>query len=287
MMQAAARVRRRRLARAAHAADQHPRQPRAASGPARGGRARDGEEGEMVESGAPLLAADAPPGLRPAAARPRRRRAHRCAARVRPRRGRGRGPLRGAPGRRRAPPDPGRWWSGAGRRATRTSFTGWPSTCSTTASATRRPGPRSGSRSSAATATPCSRSPTTGPGSRPAWRRRSSRGSSGAVAPPTCAGDSGTGLGLAIVKAVATIPWRRRRRGLLARRRGAVHGAAARSPDRGSSIEARATRAAKIQPPSATFRILYTIPILSRLDETTHPSRTPPDTTSMGERWPV
>ena len=38
---------------------------------------RDGEEGEMVDVRAPLLAADEPPRLRPAAARPGRRRAHR------------------------------------------------------------------------------------------------------------------------------------------------------------------------------------------------------------------
>ena len=53
MMQAPARVRRRRLARAAHAADKHPRQPRAAPGAARrlGARRRGGRDGRAPRSG--------------------------------------------------------------------------------------------------------------------------------------------------------------------------------------------------------------------------------------------
>ena len=47
-----------------------------------------------------------------------------------------------------------------------------------------RPAPRSASRSSDATATPLSRSPTTARGSRREWRVRSSRGSCAAPAPP-------------------------------------------------------------------------------------------------------
>ena len=65
---APARVRRRRLARAAHAADLGAGQPRAARGDARGRAARGGR------LRAALLAAHAPPGRRPAAARARRRR---------------------------------------------------------------------------------------------------------------------------------------------------------------------------------------------------------------------
>ena len=62
-------VRRRRVARAAHAADQRAGQPRAAR---RGARRRAGRGGAQR---AALLAAHAPPGRRPAAARARRRRA--------------------------------------------------------------------------------------------------------------------------------------------------------------------------------------------------------------------
>ena len=65
---APARVRRRRLARAAHAADLGARQPRAARGDARRRAAR----GRRL--GAALLAPHAPPRRRPAAARARRRR---------------------------------------------------------------------------------------------------------------------------------------------------------------------------------------------------------------------
>ena len=82
---APARVRRRRLARAAHAADEHPRQPRAADNRARGRAARDGDVG------AALLAAHAPAGRRPAAARPRRRRSRGADTPDRPRRDRPRG----------------------------------------------------------------------------------------------------------------------------------------------------------------------------------------------------
>ena len=66
-----ARVRRRRLARAAHAADQRARQPRAAG---RGARRRAGRD---RRGGAALDPADAPAGRRPAAAGARRRPARR------------------------------------------------------------------------------------------------------------------------------------------------------------------------------------------------------------------
>ena len=65
-----ARVRRRRLARAAHAADERARQPRAARRRARG------RAGRLRQVRAALDPADAPARRRPAAARARRRRAH-------------------------------------------------------------------------------------------------------------------------------------------------------------------------------------------------------------------
>ena len=127
----------------------------------------------------------------------------------------------------RPSPDLGRPRSGAGGRATPTSFTGWPSTCSTTACGTPPPAPRSGSRSSAATATRCSRSPTTAPGSRRAWRGRCSPGSFAATGPADVAGDGGAGLGLAIVKAVAISHGGDVEAGSSPRRGGALHGAVA------------------------------------------------------------
>ena len=89
---APARLRGRRLARAAHAADEHPRQPRAARVRAGGRAARDGR------LGAALLQAHAPPGRRPAAAGARGRRARGAAGAARP----GGGRARGRQGGRRA-----------------------------------------------------------------------------------------------------------------------------------------------------------------------------------------
>ena len=95
--------------------------------------------------------------------------------------------------------------AGCPSRATRTSSTGSPSTCSTTASATRPPGSRDRDLGPARAARArCSRSPTTAPGSRRRSATRSSPASSAATAPADLSADSGTGLGLAIVKAVAT-----------------------------------------------------------------------------------
>ena len=78
-------LRRRRLARAAHPADQHPRQPGAAGDRAGRRAARDGR------FGAALVEADAATGRGPAPARPRRRRPRGAARPGRPRRGRARG----------------------------------------------------------------------------------------------------------------------------------------------------------------------------------------------------
>ena len=199
----AARVRRRRLPRAAHAADQHPRQPRAAAGlPARARpRRRAGDD----RLGAALLAADdagwsatcccspaptparrgAPPPLRPRRGR-RQRRGRGGAADGRPRAaGRERARRSGSQGnpRRAAPdgPQPARQ-----RRPPHA------------ADRDRRAAPaRRGRRR------PWSRSPTTAPGSPPSCATqifdRFVRGDG----PADTATGSGSGLGLAIVRAVA------------------------------------------------------------------------------------
>ncbi len=90
------RVRRRRLARAAHAADERAREPRAA------GRVAARRRGRSGALGAALLAAHAPAGRRPAAARAHRRRSRRAARAVRPRADRRRGRRRARPGQRRS-----------------------------------------------------------------------------------------------------------------------------------------------------------------------------------------
>ena len=222
----AARVRRRRLARAAHAADQHPRQPGAARRPSFADRDADAEEerdrrlGALAPRGGCgrlvadlLLLARADAGRTGAAPqlRPRRdRRAPRS-----PRCGRSptatRSQLDDDRARRRS-------------RATPTSCTGWSSTCSTTASATRPPAAtdrgrgrrRARRRRGARGLRRRARAP------RRASASRSSRASSAAAAPPTSPPDSGTGLGLAIVKAVADVPWRQGRGRQLALGRGRV-----------------------------------------------------------------
>ena len=128
----AARLRRRRLARAAHAADEHPRQPRAARGEPRRARRRPRGGGDR-RRGARLVAPHAPPGRRPAAARPRRRRTHRPAATLRPGRGRDDRGRRGAADER-GPRDRARGGERRSRsRATPTTCTGWSSTWSRTA----------------------------------------------------------------------------------------------------------------------------------------------------------
>ena len=84
----------------------------------------DDEDAASVNSALRSLEADEPARLRPPAARPRRRRAHRAAARVRPRRAgreRGRG---AAPDRRRPRDRPRRSGPRSPSRATRTSCTG-------------------------------------------------------------------------------------------------------------------------------------------------------------------
>ena len=115
---APARVRGRRVARAAHAADLRARQPRAARGGARRRAARGGGVG------AALVAPHAPARRRPAAAGPGRRRAGAAAPARRPlRRGHRRRGRAGAGGRR--PRDLGLRAAGAcGSTACRTSCTG-------------------------------------------------------------------------------------------------------------------------------------------------------------------
>ena len=190
---APARVRRRRLARAAHAADLRARQPRAARGGARGRAAR----GRRLRPA--LLAADAPARRRPAAARARRRGPHHAATSrstspawsPRPRASSSRSPTAttspSTPRRARRSP------------ARATSSTGSRSTCSRTRCATPIRAPRSRRRSSASTARSCCRSRTTARASRRSSTTRSSSASS--AAPATASGSSG--LGLAIVRAVA------------------------------------------------------------------------------------
>ena len=200
---APARVRRRRLARAAHAADLRAGQPRAAGGGAGGRAARGGRVR------AALVAPHAPPRRRPAAARPRGRR-----AREAPHvpldlvRGVDRGGRRARAGGRR-PPDQR---LGAARRARSrapaTSCTGSRSTCSRTRCATPTRAPRSRRRWSASTARSVLSVEDDGPGIPPELRdkvfERFFRG----------AGDrsGSSGLGLAIVRAVAAVAPRRRAR---------------------------------------------------------------------------
>ena len=191
-----ARVRGRRLARAAHAAHQHPGQPRAAR--VRAGRraARDGRVG------AALVAAHAPAGGRPAAARPRRRRPRGAARPGRPRR---RGRARRPPRRARCPPStrsrstcPARSTSsGVADDLHRLAGNLVENALLHTPAGT----PVTVSRAPGATTPPCSRWPTAGRAC------RSARASACSSASPAATGDGapsgGSGLGLAIVKAVA------------------------------------------------------------------------------------
>ena len=155
--------------------------------------------------GAALLAADAPAGRRPAAAGPRRRRAHRR-------------PARDAT----SPRSPRRRWPRCARSPASTSSSSHAATSVVGRRQPRRAPPargqparqrrppharrarRSRSASSGATGTPCSRSPTTGPGiPRPTREQIFSRFARARRARRPRSPDSGTGLGLAIVEAVA------------------------------------------------------------------------------------
>ena len=143
--------------------------------------------------------------------------------------------LRGAPGRRRPPPDAGRRRAGAGRRQPGRA----PPAGRQPARQRPAPHPR-GHRDPGGGRAPQRRRGARGlrrrpRASRPAWRSRSSPGSFAATAPPTCAGDSGTGPGPRDREGGRDLPRRRGRRRLLARRRGAVHGAAAAAGTQGPS----------------------------------------------------
>ena len=181
-----ARVRGRRLARAAHAAHLGAGQPRAARGGARGRAAR----GRRLR--AALVAPDAPAGRRPAAARARRRRPRRPARAGRPRRGRHRGRRPSssrspATTRSRSPRRPALERRRRARRAA-------PAHAQPAGerAAPHRPGHRGrGDGRARATARSCSRSRTTGPASRPSCATRSSSASS--AAPATAAARAASG----------------------------------------------------------------------------------------------
>ena len=181
--QAPARVRRRRLARAAHAADQHPRQPRAARGGARG-EATD--EDDRRDHGSALRSSRRMSRLVGDLLILARADAGRAASRAPLR-------LRRSPARRFEEVQPGGRRTHARARdrprrqptATPTNCTGWSSTCSRTPSATRPRGQvRSTAPCSATAARSISRSATTGPGLPEGHGRRRSSGASCAAPGP-------------------------------------------------------------------------------------------------------